>query len=74
MIDHAHYAVQVRIDHRRELQNELDRALEEAIREALKNPGPGVLVTRHDHRTFTVELSRDVPHGTITELDLHASV
>ncbi|MBT2533013.1 hypothetical protein J7E83_12960 [Arthrobacter sp. ISL-48] len=63
-------AVEIRINNRNELQDELDQALEGAVREALKNPGRGVLVTRHDHRTFTVELSLDVPHGTISELDL----
>lgn len=68
------YAVKVRITHRNELEYELDRAVEGAIREALKNPGRGVLVTRHDHQTFTVELSPDVPHGSISELALYPSV
>lgn len=69
MIDQTmRYAVKVKITHRKELENELDRAVEGAIREALKEPGRGVLVTRHDHQTFTVELSHDVPHGTISEL------
>ena len=63
------YAVEVRISHRNELEDELDRAVEGAIREA-RNNGRGVLVTRQDHKTFTVELSREVPHGTITELAL----
>src|SRR5439155_22586189 len=58
MIDQEmRYAVKVRISHRKELENKLDRAVERAIREALKEPGRGVLVTRHDHQTFTVELS-----------------
>jgi hypothetical protein len=72
MIDQTtRYAVEVRISHRKELENELDRAVEGAIREALKNPGRGVQVIRHDHQTFTVELSHDVPHGTIAELALY---
>ena len=61
------YAVKVRITHRKELEAELDRAVEEAIQAALKYPDRGVMVTRHDHQTFTVELSHEVPHGTISE-------
>jgi hypothetical protein len=71
MLDQAkHYAVKVRITQRRDLENQLDLAVDAAIREALNRPGRGVLVTRHDHKTFTVELSREVPQGTITELAL----
>ncbi len=69
MIDQTtRYAVKVRITNRKELENKLDRAVEGAIREALEDPGGGVLVTRHDHRTFTVEPSHDVPPGTISEI------
>ena len=72
MIDQSiRYGVQVRIRHRKELEDRLDRAVEDAIREALRKPGRGVLVTRHDHETFTVELSSAVPHGTISELALY---
>jgi hypothetical protein len=75
MIDQSiRYGVKVRIRHRKELEDRLDRAVEEAIREALRNPGNGVLVTRHDQETFTVELSTAVPHGTISELALYPSV
>jgi hypothetical protein len=75
MIDQSiRYGVKVRIRHRKELEDRLDLAVEEAIREALRNPGRGVLVTRHDHETFTVELSNAVPQGTISELVLYASV
>ena len=71
MIDQSiPYDVKVRIRHRKDLEDELDRAVEAAIREALRNPGPGVLVTRHDHETFSVELSEEVPPGTIAELAL----
>jgi isoaspartyl peptidase/L-asparaginase-like protein (Ntn-hydrolase superfamily) len=65
------YAVEVRVTHRKELENQLDRAVEGAIQEALKDPGRGVQVIRHDHQRFTVELSHDVPHGTISELALY---
>jgi hypothetical protein len=71
MLDQAkHYGVKVRIAQRRDLENQLDLAVDAAIREALNSPGRGVLVTRHDHKTFTVELSDEVPQGTITELAL----
>lgn len=71
MLDQAnHYAVQVMITQRRELENQLDLAVDAAIREALNGPGHGVLVTRHDNKTFTVELSHEVPPGTISELTL----
>lgn len=69
-----HYAVKVRITQRRDLENQLDVAVDAAIREALKSPGRGVLVTRHDHNTFSVELSHEVPQGTITELALYPEV
>lgn len=65
------YAVEIRISNRNELEDQLDRAVEGAIRVANDTPGHGVLVTRHDHKTFTVELSHEVPHGTISELVLY---
>lgn len=65
------YHVEVRVNSWTELENELDRAVEGAVEEALKNPGFGVRVTRHDQQTFSVELSHDVPHGTISELALY---
>jgi hypothetical protein len=64
------YDVVVRINKRNELEEELDRAVEGAVQVALKNPGRGVLVTRHDHHNYTVELSSDVPYGMISELSL----
>ena len=64
------YAVEVTITSRKELEAVLDRAVDKAIREARTHPGRGVLVTRHDHRTFRVELSPGVPPGTISEADL----
>lgn len=75
MLDQAHhYAVKVRITQRRNLESQLDLAVDAAIREGLNSPGRGVLVTRHDHQTFTVELSPEVPHGTISELALYPDV
>jgi uncharacterized alkaline shock family protein YloU len=66
----SRYDVVVRINQRKELEEELDRAVQGAVQEALKNPGRGVLVTRHDHQKYTVELSSDVPYGMISELSL----
>lgn len=55
---------------RKVLEVELDRVVDEAIQHALASPGHGILVIRRSPRTFTVELSADVPQGTIAELDL----
>ena len=63
------HASRIRIAHRRDLEVQLNRAVERAITEALREPGHGVLVTRHDYRTFTVELTKDVPPGLTAERD-----
>jgi hypothetical protein len=48
-----------------------DRQLEQATR-LLKNKATdcGILVTRHDFRTFTATLSPDVEYGLTREFDL----
>jgi len=33
-------------------------------------PGKGVLVTRHDYDSYTIQVTDEVPFGTIRELDL----
>ena len=63
------HASRIRIAHRRDLEVQLNRAVERAIAEALRRPGHGILVTRHDYRTFTVELTREVPAGLTAERD-----
>ncbi|MCZ9884936.1 hypothetical protein [Arthrobacter sp. B2a2-09] len=68
------YEVKLRVSQRTDMEVQLDRLVEHAILEALKNPGQGVLVTRHNADTFTVELSHGVPHGTIAELDARSEV
>lgn len=73
MINTQTEVLRVRIDRRDELERTLDTAVEEAIQEAIKNPGHGIRVTRHDHQTFTVELTQGVSEGMIEELDLWAS-
>ena len=67
------YIKTLKIGSRKVLEAELDRAVDHAIQHALANRGSGILVTRHAPGTFTVELSADVPHGTIAELDLMLS-
>ncbi|MEA5457080.1 hypothetical protein SPF06_20345 [Sinomonas sp. JGH33] len=52
------------------LQAEIDRAVEAAIEQAIPRQSRGVLVTRLDHSTVTVELSDAVPYGTTLEADL----
>ena len=58
------------INTRKVLESELDRLVDHAIHQALRCPGHGILVTRHAPGSFTVELSSEVPQGTIAELDL----
>lgn len=48
----------------------LDAAVDAAIQTGIDHPGHGILVTRHDFQMFTVELSKAVQQGTISELDL----
>ncbi|WP_334173206.1 hypothetical protein [Sinomonas sp.] len=54
---------------RHELEAALDREAEAAVA-AASRLGTGVLVTRLDARTFTVEASREAPPGLIHERDL----
>lgn len=68
------YEVKVTIGDRSELEDRLDKTVEHAIAEALRNPGHGLLVTRHDAHNFTVELSREVPQGTILEHDARSEL
>lgn len=49
----------------------LDREVTAAMAAACPQ-GLGVLVTRHDGRTFTVEASPEVPAGIVSERDLFA--
>lgn len=66
------YTVSLMITKREDLERQLDRAVNEAIREAQASPSRGILMTRHDHSNFIVELSADVPYGTTIERDLRA--
>lgn len=53
-----------------DLQQQLDEAVDAALKHALQNGGPGILVTKHDFRSFTVDLSGDVPFGLTREREL----
>jgi hypothetical protein len=64
------YAVSIRLARRQDLEAELDRAVDAAIEAASSHPGLGIRVSRHDHQNLTVELTGEVPHGTIAEFDL----
>jgi NAD(P)-dependent dehydrogenase (short-subunit alcohol dehydrogenase family) len=66
------YSVSIHVTCRRDLDEEPDRAVESAIRQARNNPGLGILVSRHDHVVFTVELTDDAEPGTIAERDLRS--
>lgn len=63
------YSATLRITDRRDLESNLDHAVADAIQRALVNPGKGILVTRHDHETFTIELTDRVEAGLIREAD-----
>ena len=64
------YAVTLEMNSREGREAELDRIVDQAIQHALANPGHGILVTRRAQGSFSIELSADVPQGTIAELDL----
>ncbi|MDQ0031564.1 MULTISPECIES: hypothetical protein [Micrococcaceae] len=58
------------IDSRRQLEEALDSAVAELMSRQNSNARDGILVTRHDHRTFTVQFSSDVQRGIVLEQDL----
>lgn len=66
------YTISITIDRREDLEHHLDLAVGQAIRKAHASPNRGILVTRHDHSSFTIELSAEVPYGTTIERDLRA--
>ena len=53
-----------------ELETALDAALDRAIKDGHTCPGRGILVTRHDYNSSTVQLTHEVPFCTTQELDL----
>ncbi|MCO4273790.1 hypothetical protein NG701_04990 [Pseudarthrobacter sp. HLT3-5] len=67
------YPMPITISNRRELDQMLDSAVEAAIEQATQRPGAGILVTRHNHRSFSLSFSQEVPYGTIMERDMRPS-
>jgi hypothetical protein len=63
------YSKTFTVAERHELEDALDREAAAAIA-AASRLGVGVVVTRHDARTFTVEASSEAPPGSIHERDL----
>lgn len=60
----------IRAAGRRELDEKLDLAVEGVIGRVGTMPGLGILVSRQDHGTVTVELTDQVEPRTIIERDL----
>lgn len=63
------YRVTVTASCRQELESQLDRAINNGITKALNSKSQGIVLTRHNYTTFTVELSHEVPFGTTLERD-----
>lgn len=60
-------AVTVTAADRASMESRLDDAVDLVRTEALKERSRGILVTRHDYRSFTVILSDKVPFGLTRE-------
>jgi hypothetical protein len=52
---------------RASMERQLDEAVSVAIARAMHERRRGILVTRHDHDSFTVALSNAVPFGLTRE-------
>jgi hypothetical protein len=63
------YSISLEIGERALLEPMLDAAVDVAISRALETEGHGILVTRHSHTSFTVELTTEVPSGITLERD-----
>lgn len=69
----APYTTVITVDHRHEVEERLNAEISEAIRHALRTSNHGIVVTRHDQRTFSFHLSADIAPGTTVERDLWRS-
>ncbi|MDQ0103095.1 hypothetical protein J2T10_002752 [Paenarthrobacter nicotinovorans] len=67
------YSQSVTVTRRQDVEPALQAAVDRAMIEAMVFPVRGILVTRHDHNSFTVTLSESVPFGTTLELDLRGA-
>ncbi|SDL94975.1 hypothetical protein [Arthrobacter sp. ok362] len=52
---------------RSSMERQLDAAVEAALSQAMHEGRQGILVTQHDHASFTVDLSDAVPFGLTRE-------
>ena len=64
------YSQAVTVTRSQDVEPALQAAVDRAMAEAMNFPVRGILVTRHNHNSFTVTLSESVPFGTTLELDL----
>jgi hypothetical protein len=53
---------------RASMERQLDEAVGAALTQAIHEGRQGILVTQHDHASFTVDLSDAVPFGLTREL------
>lgn len=49
------------------IENDLNAAVDIVRGHAMRECRHGILVTRHNHSTYTVAVSRDVPYGETRE-------
>ena len=58
-------------EHNKEdLDDALQAAVPRAMGKALSFPGKGILVSRHNHNSYSVKLTHGAPSGTTRERDL----
>lgn len=67
------YSKVITVDHGGEIEERLTAVVNEAMAHALHTSNHGIVVTRHDQRTFSVHLSTDITPGTTVERDLWRS-
>ena len=68
------YIIVITVDHRGDMEERLTAAVSEAVAHALRTSDhQGIVVTRHDQRTFSVRLSTKIAPGTTVERDLWRS-
>lgn len=67
------YSKVVTVDQRCDVEEKLTAMVNEAMAHALHTSNHGIVVTRHDQRTFSVHLSKDITPGTTVERDLWKS-
>lgn len=63
------YSTNIAVADRHDLDEQLVAAVDTAIKHALRDPGCGVLVTRRDNRQIAVQVTDEVPAGTIFDSD-----